>query len=125
MNSNTSLRSKVPDAGIGIGTVVLRIVRRTAEGRIFVVRPDEAARSLAPEGESPGPGKVPAQDDWGDGGSGKGATDGVEGGALGGGTGRIGAEGTLEFWGIGLPEGESFDGVLEVAPECTVADGAC
>ena len=35
--------------------------------------------------------------------------------------GWVGAEGTLELWGVGLPEGEGFDGVLEVAAEGAVA----
>ncbi len=86
-----------------------------------MVGPEEAAGCLAPEGEFFGADDVPAKDDWGDGDSGECAAYGVEGCALLGSAGRVGAERALEFWRVGLPEGEDLDGVLEVAAEGTVA----
>ena len=82
MDADAALRGEVPDAGVGVGAVVLRVVGWAAEGWVFVVGPEETAGGLAPEGEAAGADEVPAQDDGGDGGSGEGAAYGVEGGAV-------------------------------------------
>jgi len=79
VDTDASLRREVPDAGIGVGAVVLFVVGGAAECRVFVVRPEEAASGLAPERESLGADYVPTKDDGGDGDSGKGAAYGVEG----------------------------------------------
>ena len=124
MGANAELWGKVPDAGVGVGAVVLHVVRRTTEGRIFMVGPEDTASTLGPEGESPRAGQVPAQDDGGDGGSREGATNGIRGGALLRSTDWVGAEGALEFGCVRLPEGEGLYGVLEAAAEYARADGA-
>ena len=122
VDADSALRGEVEDAGICIRTVVLLVVGRSSEGRIFVVSPEEAAGRLAPEGEVLCPDDVPAKDDGSNGNSGKGAADGIEGGALWRSTGRVDAEGALELWRVGLPEGEDLDRILEVAAQKTVAE---
>jgi hypothetical protein len=121
VEADAALRGEVEDAGIGVFAIVLGVVGWSAEGWVLVVGPEEASCGLAPKGESLGAEDVPAEDDRGDGGSGVGAAYGVEGRALGRGSGRVGAEGALEFGRVGLPEGEGLDGVLEVAAQGTVA----
>jgi hypothetical protein len=122
MDADAALRGEVPDAGIGVGAVVLFVVRRPTEGRVLVIGPEHTAGGLSPEGEALGADDVPAEDDGGDGRAGVGAADGVEPGALLGSANRVGAEGTLEFGRVGLPEGEDLDGILEVAAEGTAAE---
>jgi hypothetical protein len=121
VDADASLGGEVEDAGVGVGAVVLRVVGWAAEGRVFVVGPEEAASCLSPEGETFGADYVPAEDDGGDGGSGVGAAYGVGRGALLGSAGRVSTEGALELGRVGLPEGEGLDGVFEVAAEETVA----
>jgi hypothetical protein len=120
VDADSALRGEVPDAGVGVLAVVLGVVGWSAEGWVLVVCPKDAACSLSPEGKLLCAKDVPAEDDRGDGGSGVGAAYGVEGRALGRGSRRIGAEGTLELWRVGLPEGEGLDGVLEVAAQRAV-----
>ncbi|MCU1250946.1 MAG: hypothetical protein JWQ49_3975 [Edaphobacter sp.] len=117
VDADAALGREVPDAGVCVGAVILRVVRRAAEGRVFVIGPDNTAGGLAPERESACAGEVPAHDDGGDGDSGEGAAYGIERGTDGCSAGRIGAEGALELWRVGLPEGEDLDGVLEVAAQ--------
>lgn len=80
---------------------------------------------MSPEGELLGADQVPAEDDRSDGGSGVGAAYSVEGRALLRGAGRVGAEGALKLWRVGLPEGEGLDGVLEVASQGARAHVGC
>ncbi len=54
VDTDAALRGEVPDAGVGVGAVVLHVVGWATEGRVFVVRPEHAAGGLAPEGESLG-----------------------------------------------------------------------
>jgi hypothetical protein len=124
VEADSSLRGEVEYAGVGVGAVVLLVVGRAAEGWVFVIGPEETAGSLSPEGDAASTRKVPAEDDRGDRGSCEGAADGVESGALLWRADRISAERALELWRVGLPEGEGFDGVFEVAAESAVADGA-
>ncbi len=77
MNSNPSLGGKVPDAGVGVGAVVERVIGWPPEGRILVIGPEEAARGLSPEGDATGAVEVPAEDDRGDRGAGEGAANRV------------------------------------------------
>ena len=68
-------------------------------------------------------GEVPAEDDRGEGDAGEGSAYGVWGGAGDDeGVGGLRAAYALELGGVGLPEGEELDGVLEVAVEGTGAD---
>ncbi len=122
VEADPALRGEVEDAGIGVGTVVLRVVGRATEGGIFVVGPEQASGGLSPIGKSFGSGDVPAQDDGGDGGTGKSSADGVRRGAGLGSSGRIGAEGPLELRREGLPVGEDLDGILEAAAQRAVAE---
>lgn len=113
MHADAELGSEVPDAGVGVRAVVEDVVGRPAKGRVLVVRPDEAAPALGPRDDLAvtGASEVPLEQDGGDGNSGEGSADGVWGGADPGGS----AVAALEFWGIGLPEGEELDTVFEVA----------
>ena len=123
VDANASLRGEVPDAGVGVGAVVLRVVGRPAEGWVLVVGPQDATGCLAPEGEVPSASQVHAKDDGSDGHSAEGAAYGVEGGTDGRRAGRIRAEGALEFGSVGLPEGEELATKFEVAAEGAVAVG--
>jgi len=123
VNAYSTLRCEIPDAGVGVGAVILFVVGWATEGRVFVIGPEETSGTLSPEGEVACTGDVPAKDDGGDGGAGEGSAYGVEGAADGWSAGRVGAEGTLEFGCVRLPEGKDFDGVLEVAAEGAVAVG--
>jgi hypothetical protein len=122
VDADAALRSEVPDTGVGVGAVVLRVVGGAAEGWVFVVRPEETAAGLSPERETACADKIPAEDDGGDGGSGEGAAYGVERGADRRRSGWVGAEGALELWRVGLPEGEDLYCVLEVAAQRAVSD---
>jgi hypothetical protein len=120
VNTDAALRGEVPDAGVSVGTVVLFIVGRPAECRIFVVCPEKTTGGLTPERKPLSSDHVPAKDDGGNGYSGKSSAYGVERRAYGGSSGRVRAEGPLKLWRVGLPEGERFDGVLEVAAKGAV-----
>ena len=122
VDTYSALRGEVENAGVGVGAVVLRVVGRSPEGRVLVIGPEEAAGSLSPEGEALRSDNVPTENDGGDGGAGVGAAYGVGDGALCGGAGGVDAEGTLVFGGVGLPEGEGFDGVFEVAAKQAMAE---
>jgi hypothetical protein len=122
VEADTALRGEVEDAGVSVFAVVLGVVGRSAEGWVLVVGPEEAASCLPPEGEFLCADYVPAKDDRRDGCSGEGAAYCVKGRALFRGAGWVGAEGTLKLWRVGLPEGEDFDGVLEVAAERAVTE---
>ncbi len=117
VEAHPSLRGEVPDAGVGVGAVVLDVVGRPAEGRILVVGPEDASGSLSPEGDAAGTDQVPAEDDRGDGDAVEGSAHGVGSGALRWGSGWVDAQGALELRGVGLPEREGLDGVLEVAAQ--------
>ncbi len=79
VNTDSALRCKVPDAGVGVGAVVLLVVGWAAECRILVVRPEEPPSGLTPEGESFGTDYVPTKNDGSDGYSSEGASYRVEG----------------------------------------------
>ena len=116
--ADATLRSEVPDTGVGIGAVVRYVVGRPPEGRVFVIGPEHAAGGLGPGHPPVAMGEVPAEDDRCDGDAGEGSAYGVWGGAGDDeGVGRLRAAYTLELGGVGLPEGEELDGVLEVAVE--------
>ena len=118
VQADTSLGGKVPHAGIGVEAIVGDGIGTPAKGWIFMIRPYNAARSLHPGGDAMRADEVPAQDDGRDGGSGEGSADRVRGAT--GDTSRVGrrdAHFALEAGRVGLPEGEDFDGVLEVAVE--------
>ena len=121
VNSDATLRGEVEDAGVGVYTIVLRVVGRSAECGVFVVRPERAPGGLEPEGKSFGADYVPTKDYRRDGYSGEGAPHGVKGCAYGRGAGRICAEGPLKLWRVGLPEWKDFDSVFEVAAERAAA----
>jgi hypothetical protein len=121
VDADAALGSEVPDAGVGVGTVVLLVVWRAAEGRVFVVRPEKAASGLAPVREVLCAGKIPAKDSRGNGHSGEGTADGIRRRADRWCAWGVGAEFALEFGRVRLPEGEGFDGKLEVAAERAVA----
>jgi hypothetical protein len=109
--SDACLRGEVPDAGVGVGTIVNLVEGRPAKGRILVIGPDDAAAALDPGRDAVRAGEVPAKDDRGDRGSREGSANGVGGRAdIGSGT-----HGALELWRVGLPERKDLDGVLEVA----------
>src|SRR5580698_6228529 len=61
VDANSALRGEVPDACVGVWAVVLRVIGRAAEGRIFVVGPENTTRCLTPEGEFSGANEVPAK----------------------------------------------------------------
>jgi len=48
VDSNAALRGEVEDAGVGVGAVVLRVVREATVGGVLVIGPDETAGGLAP-----------------------------------------------------------------------------
>ena len=83
VDSYSELGREVPDAGVGVGAVVEDVVGRPAEGRVFVVGPDEAAATLGPRHELAvaRAGEVPFEQDGGDGDAGEGSAYGVGGGA--------------------------------------------
>ena len=121
VDTNAALGGKVPNAGVGVGAVVLFVIGWAAEGWVFVIGPEETTSGLTPERKMLCAGQVPAKDDGCDGHPGKGAAYDVEGGADGRGPGRVGAEGALELGGVGLPERKGFACQLEVAAEGAVA----
>ena len=121
MDAYSALWSEVPDAGVGVGPIVLLVVRWAAEGWVFVIGPEKTTSGLTPERKMLCAGQVPAKDDGRDGHPGKGAANDVEGGTDGRGPGRVGAEGALELGGVGLPERKGFACQLEVAAEGAVA----
>ena len=61
VDAYAALRGEVPDAGVGVGAVVLFVVGWASEGGVFVVGPEETACALSPEGEAAGAGDVPAK----------------------------------------------------------------
>lgn len=121
VQARSKLWGKVPDTSVGCGAVGELIVNRpSADGRIFVIRPDKAAPSLNPGNNLSvaGAGEVPAQENRSDGSASVGSSDLI----------GIGADtwgGTcaaLELWAVGLPEGKDLDGVFEVAVQNAGAD---
>ena len=121
VDPDAALRSKVPNAGVCVGAVVLFVIGWAAEGWVFVIGPEETSGSLPPERKMLCPGEVPAKDDGCDGHPGIGAAYGVEGSADRRGAGRVSAEGALELGGVGLPERKGLACQLEVAAEGAVA----
>lgn len=126
VKADTALRGEVPDAGVGVGSVVGEGKVGVSKGGVLVVGPKQAAGGLGPRGKATGSGEVPAEDDGGDGNAGEGAADGIvraaeaafAGGDLAGaGVGCGEAAGLLGFGGEGLPKGKKLGGVLEVAAE--------
>ena len=130
VETDAALRGEVPDAGVGVGTVIGQGEIGVSEGRILVVGPQKTARGLRPRCEAMRACEVPTKDDGSYGDAGEGAADGVVGAAeaafadgdlLGAGVGCGEAAGFLGFGRVGLPEGEELGGVLEVAAHKSAA----
>ena len=131
VKTDPALRGEVPDAGVGVRTIVGEGEISVSESGVLVIGPEKTAGSLGPGGDAVSAGEVPAQDDGGDGDAGEGAADGVVGAAeaafadgnlLGAGVGRGKAAGLLVFWRVGLPEGEELSGVFEIAAKEAAAE---
>lgn len=118
VQTDACLRCEVPDASIGIWTVVAKVQDGRSEGGKLMVRPKDAAGGLGPRRDTSRTSEVPPEDDGRDGDAREGAPNCVKGRA-GDEPGRGGWEAfsTLKFGGVCPPEGEEFDGVLEVATQ--------
>ena len=67
VEADAALGGKVPDAGIGVGTVVRDVVRWATEGRVFVIGPEQASGGLGPGYPFLAMDEVPTEDDGGEG----------------------------------------------------------
>jgi hypothetical protein len=81
VEADAALGGEVPDAGIGVGTVVRDVVRWATEGRVFVIGPEHASGGLGPRYPFVTMGEIPPEDDWREGDAGEGSAYGVGGGA--------------------------------------------
>src|ERR1700761_1042475 len=129
MGSDPELRSEVPNARVGAGTVIRKVEvtkrrtdgdgpgrrKRLAEGRILVVRPDKTAGSLHPRHPPLAMREVPAKDRWRHADAGECSADRVLGGARDIGSGGHGgrkdlrALGALKLRRVALPQRKDFN----------------